>query len=272
MADKILIKKLEVYANHGVFPEENTLGQKFLVSAELFTDFSKCAENDELSLSTDYGSVCKSITKYMKEKTFKLIETTAQYIAENILFDYPLITGVKIELEKPWAPIGLPLETASVCLERYWHTAYIALGSNMGDKQEYINNAIESLNNAKGCIVQSVSDMIVTPPYGDVEQDDFLNGVLCLKTYLSSQRLLELLHDIENSANRKRLIHWGPRTLDLDIIFYDNEIIDSQDLHIPHIDMQNRKFVLEPLCQIAPYFRHPILNKTVEQLLKSLDD
>ena len=83
--------------------------------------------------------------------------------------------------------------------------------------------------------------------------------------------LLDRLHDLEKAADRKRIIHWGPRTLDLDILFYDNEIIDTEDLHIPHIDMENRDFVLKPMVEIAPYYRHPILNQTMEQLLNKLE-
>ncbi|MBR2175363.1 MAG: 2-amino-4-hydroxy-6-hydroxymethyldihydropteridine diphosphokinase [Clostridia bacterium] len=270
MNDRIIIRDLEVYAHHGVYPEENKLGQKFLVSAQLFTDFSEAAETDDLSLSVDYGSVCKTISCFMQENTFRLIEAAAQELALRLLTDYPLLSGVSVEIKKPWAPIGLPLETVSAALERHWHTAYIALGSNMGDKHQYISNAVEALNNTKGCIVEKVSELIVTAPYGKVDQDDFLNGVLRLKTCLSPHRLLEQLHRIENSADRLRTVHWGPRTLDLDIIFYDNVIIDEENLHIPHIDMHNRAFVLQPLAQIAPYVRHPVLNMTVQQLLDRL--
>ena len=91
-----------------------------------------------------------------------------------------------------------------------------------------------------------------------------------MKTYLTPHELLDTLHDIEKKAGRKRVIRWGPRTLDLDILLYDDLILDDAVLHIPHIDMQNRNFVLEPLVQIAPYVRHPVLNKTAQQLLADL--
>ena len=91
-----------------------------------------------------------------------------------------------------------------------------------------------------------------------------------MRTLLSPEELLERLHQLEQEANRERIIHWGPRTLDLDILFYDQEIIDTADLHIPHPDMQNRNFVLAPMNQIAPYLRHPVLNQTISQLLNIL--
>ena len=91
-----------------------------------------------------------------------------------------------------------------------------------------------------------------------VEQEDFLNGCLELETLLTPQELLEELHRIEQEAGRERKIHWGPRTLDLDILFYDKELIETEDLIIPHVDLENRYFVLKPLAEIAPNFRHPM--------------
>lgn len=270
MCDLIKIKDLEIYANHGVYPEENKLGQKFLVSAELVTSFSAAADNDDLGMSVDYGDVCHKISEFMTAETFKLIETAAVRLAEMLLKEYSLVSGVCVEIKKPWAPIGLPVDYVSVRTELEWHTAYIALGSNIGEREKYIRDAVNRLGSADGCVVESVSDLIVTEPYGGVEQEDFLNGALKLKTFLSPQKLLKLLNKIESEADRKREVHWGPRTLDLDIIFYDDKIIDTEELHIPHIDMQNRIFVLEPMCEIAPYFRHPLLGKTMKQLLDEL--
>ena len=89
---------------------------------------------------------------------------------------------------------------------------------------------------------------------------------------LPREELLRELNRIEQEAGRERIIHWGPRTLDLDILFYDNEIIDTVELHVPHIDMENRDFVLKPMVEIAPYLRHPVLNLTMEQLLKKLEE
>lgn len=141
----------------------------------------------------------------------------------------------------------------------------------MGDKKKYLDDGIQGLREMKEIVVEKVSNYLETEPYGVVEQDKFLNGVLKLRTFLPVDELLDRLHDLEKAADRKRIIHWGPRTLDLDILFYDNEIIDTEDLHIPHIDMENRDFVLKPMVEIAPYYRHPILNQTMEQLLNKLE-
>ena len=155
-------------------------------------------------------------------------------------------------------------------ITRGWHTAYVAFGSNLGDKKKFLDDGIQGLRTTPSCEVEAVSEYLVTEPYGGVEQDEFLNGVLKLRTLLTPEELLDRLHELEAAANRERIIHWGPRTLDLDILFYDNEIIDTPDLHIPHIDMENRDFVLKPMDEIAPYYRHPVLNKTVHQLLNEL--
>lgn len=268
--DQITIQNLEIFANHGVFPEENVLGQKFVLSAVLHTDTRRAGKTDTLEYSIHYGEVSHFIKAFVESHTCKLLESVAEQLAEELLLAFPLLEKVDLEIKKPWAPIGLPLETVSVKISRGWHTAYIALGSNMGDKKQYLDQAVHALAEHRCCQVAEVADYIETAPYGGVEQDTFLNGVLRLRTLLPPQELLELLHEIEQSAGRERIIHWGPRTLDLDILFYDQMITDTMTLHIPHIDMQHRDFVLKPLDQIAPYLRHPVLNRTIHELYLEL--
>ena len=118
--------------------------------------------------------------------------------------------------------------------------------------------------------VEKVSGFITTPPYGVTDQPDFLNGCLRMKTLYYPKELLRELNRIEKEAGRERIIHWGPRTLDLDIIFYDDLISQDDDLCIPHVEMHKRSFVLEPLEEIAPYKRHPGNGKTVRQMVEEL--
>lgn len=270
--DEIHIENLEIFANHGVFQEETNLGQKFLVSLVMYVDTRKAGKTDCLEESIHYGEVSHFMTSYTKKHTRKLIETAAEDLAEALLLQYPLLKGVTLELKKPWAPVGLPLETVSVKITRFWHRAYLGLGSNLGDKQAYLEQAVKALDETKGCRVAKVSSYLVTEPYGEVEQDDFLNACLSLDTLLSPSELLEKLHEIEQAAHRERLIHWGPRTLDLDILLYDDEILETEDLIIPHVEMHKREFVLKPLSEIAPYKRHPVYQKTVAELLEALTD
>ena len=269
--DKIYIKDLVVFAKHGVYQEENRLGQKFVISAILYTDTRKAGKTDCLEASINYGTVSHMISQYATEHTFQLLEAFAEGLAEELLNKTEHLKGVRVTIKKPWAPIGLPLDTAAVEIERWWHTAYIALGSNIGDKKGYLDSAVSALSKADGCRMEAVSDYLVTEPYGGVEQDDFHNGMVKIRTLLTPEELLALLHEIEAQAGRTREIHWGPRTLDLDVIFYDHLVLDTEELHIPHIEMHKRAFVLRPLCEIAPYERHPILGKTVREMLEELE-
>ena len=194
--DQIHIKNLEIFAKHGVFPEENILGQKFVVSATLYTSTRQAGQTDDLTKSIHYGEVSHFIRRFLEEHTYKLLETVAEKLAEELLLGTEHLKGVRLEIKKPWAPVGLPLETVSVEIERGWHTAYIALGSNMGDKKAYLDMGVEGLRQTRGCEVLAISDYLTTEPYGVTDQDEFLNGAMKLRTLLTPHELLERLHEI----------------------------------------------------------------------------
>lgn len=268
--DQIRIEELEVYAHHGVYPEENEKGQHFYVNATLYTNTRPAGMADDLRLSTNYGEVCQFITEFMQQHTFQLIETVVEWTAYEVLQHFPLVQGLDLEIRKPEAPIPLPFGSVSVAIHREWHEAYIAVGSNMGDSRGHIAKVLGQLEKHKDIQVTKVSGLLETLPYGGVEQENFVNGMFEIRTLLTPEELLRELHKIEASEGRERKIHWGPRTLDLDIIFYDDLIYSSEDLVIPHVDMENRYFVLKPLSELAPNFRHPITHKTVAQMLAEL--
>lgn len=264
--DQIIIENLAIFAHHGVYREENEKGQNFYINAVLETDTRNAGTLDELDLSTNYGEVCTFLNSFLKEHTYKLIETVAERAAEALLLRFPLVRRVTLEVRKPEAPIPLPFQSVSVRIIRGWHRAYLSCGSNMGDKKAHLDGAVSALKEDVKCHVLRVSDWIETAPYGGVEQDDFLNGAIMLDTLYTPQMLLEKLHEVENEHHRERKIHWGPRTLDLDILLYEDCVMYTKELVIPHVDMQNRSFVLKPLAQIAPYERHPLLGQTVGQM------
>jgi len=275
--DKINIRGLEILAKHGLFTEEKTHEQRFIVSATLHLDLSVAGKTDDFTKTIDYGTVCHFIKTFLENNMFDLIETIAERLAEELLVKEPALRKVWLEIQKPDAPVGIKFDTISVEIERSRHIAYIALGSNMGDKEEHLKFGVSELEKEHGCRVLKVSSFIVTKPYGYEEQEDFLNSCLELETLLTPIELLDLLQDIEDRAGRSRstrnvprslepdFIRWGPRTLDLDIIFYD-DIIHSEDrLQIPHSEAHFRRFVLYPLNEIAPHVRHPVFNKTVAE-------
>ena len=194
--DEIRIEKLEVYAYHGVYPEERKRGQIFLVNTVLYTDTHRAGTEDKVELSTDYGAVSMFIDRWMKENTCHTLEAVAGNLAREILLNFDLINALDLEILKPEAPIPLTFGCVSVKIHRSWHKAYLSVGS------------------IRRC---------------------------------------------------------GPRTLDLDILFFDQLVYESDTLVIPHPDLHNREFVLKPLSTIAPNYRHPLLGMTVSQELAELE-
>lgn len=270
--DEIRIEMLEVFAHHGVYPEEREKGQLFQVNAVLHTNIRKAGLEDNLEYATDYDEICHFISDWMQNNTYQLLEAVAEKLSKAILLKYEKIMEVDLEIRKPEAPTQLSLGCVSVKVHRKWHRAYLSIGSNMGDRENYINGAISALRAHPQIRVRKISDLLHTKPYGRIDQEDFLNGALEVETLLSPEELMEAVRDIEDAAGRVHVVHWGPRTLDIDILFYDKLVYESENVVIPHFDLQNRDFVLEPLSMLAPNYRHPILSKTVVQLLHELKD
>lgn len=268
--DIISIKDLVVYAFHGALPEENKLGQNFIISAKLFTNTRPAGRTDTLDKTINYAEVCHFINDFTRKHTVKLIETAAEQLAAQLLLNFSLIKKISLTIKKPSAPVGLPLKYTAVTITRCWHEVFISFGSNIDNKEKYINDGIRALNNIPQIKNIVISDLYDSSPYGEVAQDNFINGVLKLSTLLSPHELLNILHAVEKAAGRKRTIHWGPRTLDLDILFYDEKIIYDEELIVPHPDMLNRDFVMVPLQQIAPYKIHPLTGKTITQLAQEI--
>lgn len=147
--------------------------------------------------------------------------------------------------------------------------AYIALGSNLGDKEKNLRRALLLLTQ-QGVEVVRVSSFLSTEPYGVTDQPQFLNAVACVRTSLTPLALLDVLLATELAMGRVRLRHWGERNIDLDLLLYENVVLDLPRLHLPHPDMQNRDFVLLPLAEIAPELKHPTLQKTIYELKENL--
>ena len=147
--------------------------------------------------------------------------------------------------------------------------AYIALGSNLGDKEKNLRRALLLLTQ-QGVEVVRVSSFLSTEPYGVTDQPQFLNAVACVRTSLAPLALLDVLLATELAMGRVRLRHWGERNIDLDLLLYEDVVLDMPRLRLPHPDMQNRDFVLLPLAEIAPELKHPTLQKTIYELKENL--
>ena len=261
--DKISLTSLEIFAHHGVFDFEKENGQTFILDCTCALDTRPAGTADNLDASLDYGALAKRLTALFQEKTFDLIEATAEYCARALLREYPLVRSLSLTVKKPSAPVGLPLAYPAVSITRSWTPAVLALGSNIGDRAAELDQACQALATQPDIRLLKTSDWIETAPWGNTDQDPFLNGAVLIETLLSPQELLQTIHTIEAAQGRQRLVHWGPRTLDIDIIYYDDLLLATKDLTIPHPLSMERAFVMEPVCAIAPYWIDPRYGQAV---------
>lgn len=269
--DFIKITNLEIYSYHGVLEEEKQKGQVFFVNLKLYMSLRKPGLSDALEDAVNYDEVCTFVVDVFTKETYDLIETAAEKTVEGLLCHFPGLEAVEMELRKPDAPITCAPEDVSVNIYREWHKVYLSIGSNHEtNARGYLEEACNRMKESSYIKGFKESNIIQTKPYGPVEQPDFLNGCVSFETYMEPEELLAFLNRIEAELKRERILRWGPRTIDLDILFYDDWIYNSESLTIPHIDMQNRMFVLEPLFELCPYFRHPVLGKSVEQMRAEL--
>ena len=270
--DKIHIKDLEIIGFHGSIPEEKVLGKKFVLSFELDVDLRQAGKNDDLTKTVHYGELAQKVEEEFTKTSYDLIEKAAEEICEFVLLNYPLVKKVKLLLKKPWAPTRKHVEYVAVEIERKWNKVYIAAGSNLGDKEETLKEAIYKIDKRKDCVVTKVSNFYTTDPVGYEDQDQFVNCVFEIDTLQTPSELMDTLLEVEKDFKRERIIRWGPRTLDLDIIFYDDIISYDEHILIPHPRAHERQFVMKPMCDINPYYVHPIYRKRVMDISSELGE
>lgn len=268
--DVITLKDFEIVACHGANPEEKTDAQRFLVTANAAVNVEDAARSDDIDKTVSYSAIKKMLKSFFENNCFDLIETLAVRSAYLLLKSFNAISSVEITVKKPDAPMSGVFDYVAVSVARAWHRVYLALGSNMGDRNAYLDFAINKLRSDDNFKNVRESKRYCTDPYGNVAKFEFVNSAAECDTLYSPKELLGVLRDIEAQAGRVRKEHWGDRTLDIDVIFYDDDVIQEDSLCVPHIDMQNREFVLRPLYELCPYKVHPLFNKRVEEMLRDL--
>jgi len=157
-------------------------------------------------------------------------------------------------------PKNEPANTSMIC--------YLGLGSNIGDRKSYLDGAISALKKETDITLARISSFYDTAPVGNVNQGRFLNAVIEIETRLKPEKLLDIIMDIENELGRVRTERWGPRTIDIDILTFGDLVYETERLSIPHPLMHERMFVLKPLAELAPAFRHPVFGATAAEMLK----
>ena len=274
--DRIYLNHMEFYGYHGVYPEENKLGQRFIVDLIAKLDLRKAGENDDLTESVSYAELFETCREIVEGEPCKLIETVAEKIAAACLQRFPKIETVTVTVIKPDPPINGHFHSMAVEITRsreiMKHRAYLSLGSNLGDRYENLARAIGLLDEYDEIELESCSSIYETDPVGYVDQERFLNMVISIRTALSPFELLKVCQEIEQKLGRKRLVKWGPRSIDLDILLYNQENIETEQLTVPHPRMLERAFVLIPLLEIDDKVQIPGTDKPLSAYLQEIPD
>lgn len=235
----------------GCLDFEKVEGQRFIVSLDLFCDRIKGCYTDELSDTVDYAGVFEIVKQTVSSDHGNLIERLAQKIADNVLSSDKKIAKVKVTVSKPEAPVKGIFETMEVTIERARKEFVIlSLGSNLGDREANIHAAEEALQALDGTEGFKFASIYETEPVGLEDQPYFLNTCVGFYTDIGPFDLLDKIHVIENDLLRTREVHWGPRTIDIDIIFYGDKVIMKPELTVPHPRWNVRSFVTVPLREI----------------------
>lgn len=267
---RILIDGYELTGCHGVNPEEKSLPQRFVFSAQLDFDLTEAAETDDVDKTVSYAAVCKVIKAFFGESSRDLVETLALGAARRIMLAFPRLVRAAVTVAKPDAPMKGKFDSVGVTAEVKRSVAYVGMGSSLGDRHAYLDKAKELIREDPLVLSVRESARTETAPYGGAAKNAFINSALRVETLHTSEGLLGLLMRVERECGRTREVHWGDRTLDLDLLLFGDEVRSEGDLILPHPEMTRREFVLAPLADIAPHAVHPLSGKRVSELLSEL--
>lgn len=267
---RILIDGYELTGCHGVNPEEKVEPQRFVFSAQLDFDLTEAAETDDVEKTVSYAAVCKVIKAFFGESSRDLVETLALGAARRIMLAFPRLVRAAVTVAKPDAPMKGKFDSVGVTAEVKRSVAYVGMGSSLGDRHAYLDKAKELIREDPLVLSVSESARTETAPYGGAAKNAFINSALRVETLHTPEGLLGLLMRVERECGRTREVHWGDRTLDLDLLLFGDEVRSEGDLILPHPEMTRREFVLAPLADIAPHAVHPLSGKRVSELLSEL--
>ncbi len=252
MLDRISITGLRVRGRHGVYEAERQQGQDFIVDAVLWLDTAPAAADDDLAKTADYGVIARRLARIVGGEPVALIETLADRLAAACLEENS-VREAEITVHKPQAPVDQEVADIAVTVRRAApaRPVVLSLGSNLGDRAANLQHAVTALC-GNGLVCRRVSAVYQTEPVGGPEQDDYLNAVLLADSTLTGKQVLALCMAAETASGRVRTVRWGPRTLDVDIISYGNEVSADPDLTLPHPRAYERAFVLVPWLELDP--------------------
>ena len=252
MNDKIFVHNLCLVGNHGVMDEERVLGQRFFLDIEVTTDARRASTNDDYRKAICYASLCDLAAKVSDAGPYKLIETFAERVITAILERFPTVTEARVRIRKPGAPIDASFDTVGVELARKrQRRVAFSLGSNVGDRASQIRAALAFLEAEDEIEITKVSSFYETAPWGKEDQDPFINACAIGQTSLSPHEVLRACKVIEVRLGRTPGERWGPRLIDIDLLFLGDEQISTIALTVPHAEILKRGFVLKPLAEIA---------------------
>jgi len=264
---RILIKDLNLFGYHGVKESEKKDGQNFCFNIEILISKGSFLNDDDIDNTVNYSEVIKLIKRINSSERFNLLETFSQTVAEDIMKISPLVDKVIVRIEKTSPPIKENLESVGVeyvldrkreekdKFEKGKVDIYLSLGSNVGDRENNLRKAVDLISSNPNINVVKVSSIYETEPMYLKDQNSFYNVVLQAHTgiELGPFEMIGFLKGIEYDFGRRGSEKkYGPRIIDIDLLYYGEMVIESDFLTLPHPGIEERKFVLAPLSEIAP--------------------
>lgn len=270
MNDKVFVTNLCLVGRHGVMKEERVLGQRFFLDIEVTTDARRASAHDDYKKAICYGSLCDLAAKISDAGPYLLIETFAERVITSILDRFPTVTEARVRIRKPGAPIDASFDTVGVELARKrMHRVGFSFGSNVGDRSSQIRAAIAFLEAEEEIEIEKISSFYETTPWGKTDQDRFVNACAVGQTSLTPHEVLRACKVIEVQLGRTQGERWGPRLIDIDLLYLGEEEISTIALTVPHPEVLKRGFVLKPLAEIAG--EEVLAGGTVTDALAALD-